>query len=100
MALYERAAIKREYVDRVLRALTEELAAIEHERWSHWQRYMHGKGEHQSDGSLVLPPELVARWERQMSVGYFELNDDEKQSDREQVSRYLEVIAAALAEGR
>jgi len=92
--------MKREYVDHVLSALTEELAALEHERWSHWQRYMHGKGQRQSDGSLVLPAELVARWERQMSTGYVELNDEEKKSDREQVCLYLPLIATALIDGR
>lgn len=80
----------------VLNDLVEELAAVEHERWSHWQRYMHGKGERQPDGSLVLPAELVARWEKQISRRYAELEDVEKESDREQVRRYLPLIASAL----
>jgi hypothetical protein len=91
--------MKREYVDRVLDAVVEELAGLEHERWSHWQRYMHGKGQRQADGSLVLPPDLVARWERQMSTAYGDLKDDEKESDREQVRRYLPLIANALVDG-
>jgi hypothetical protein len=52
-------------------ALIEELAAIEHERWSHWQRYVHAKAVRRPDGSLVLSAELV---------------------DREQVRRYLPVL--------
>ena len=88
--------MKQEQVDRILNGLVEELAAIEHERWSHWQRYMHGKGKRQADGSLVLPPELVERWERLSSRSYAELGDAEKESDREQVRRYLPVIASAL----
>ena len=73
-------------------ALIEELAAIEHERWSHWQRYVHGKSARQSDGSLVLPAELVERWERQFGMRYEDLPEDEKESDREQVRRYLPVL--------
>jgi hypothetical protein len=92
--------MKQEYVDHVLSALTEELAALDHERWSHWQRYMHGKGQRQSDGSLILPADLVSRWERQMSTGYVELSDEEKESDREQVRLYLPLIATALIDGR
>ena len=39
---------------------------------------------------------LVARWERQIATDYGALSDDEKESDREQVRRYLGLIAAAL----
>ena len=82
--------------DEVLNKLVETLAAIEHQRWSHWQRYMHNKGRRLSDGSLVLPPELVAHWDRQIDTPYDSLSDTEKESDREQVRRYLPIIAQAL----
>jgi len=68
------------------------LAAIEHERWAHWQRYVHDQCESKEDGSLVIPAELVARWEAQIKTPYNELTDDEQQSDREQVARYLPAI--------
>ena len=48
-------------------SLIEHLAAIEHERWSYWQRYMHSKGVRQADGSLTIPAHLVERWEKQMA---------------------------------
>lgn len=80
----------------ILNSLINELAAIEHERWSHWQRYMHSKGVRQADGSLALPAELVKRWERQAATAYGDLTDKEQESDREQVNRYLPIIAAAL----
>ncbi|EXG81178.1 hypothetical protein [Cryptosporangium arvum] len=76
--------------------LLEELAAVEHERWAHWQRYLHSRGERAADGSLVLPAELVERWERQIATPYAELSEAEKTSDREQVLRYLPVIEAVL----
>ena len=72
--------------------LAEKLASIEHERWSHWQRYLHGKGVKQADGSLILPADLVRRWEAQMSTSYADLSEADKQSDREQVYRYLPLI--------
>jgi hypothetical protein len=88
--------VERDEIESLLSSLEEPLAAVEHERWSHWQRYMHSKGERRPDGSLVLPSELVTRWEKQISTPYLELTDAEKESDREQVRRYLPMIAAAL----
>lgn len=83
-------------IAQLLNGLVEQLAAIEHERWAHWQAYMHSKGELQPDGSLLLPPDLVRRWQAQIDRPYSELSESEKESDREQVYRYLPVIAAAI----
>lgn len=82
--------------DQILDNLVDSLAAIEHERWAHWQRYMHGKAIKQSDGSLIIPAELVAKWERQIATPFEKLSDKEKDSDREQVSKYLPTIKKAL----
>ena len=87
-------------IEDTLHGLMETLAAVEHERWSHWQRYMHSKGIRQSDGSLLLPAEFVTRWEKQIATKYTELDDKEKESDREQVRKYLPLIASALADRR
>lgn len=67
----------------------EELAAIEHARWSHWQKYMHSKCEPGPNGCLIIPRELVERWERQANTDYERLPEAEKRSDRSQVLRYL-----------
>jgi hypothetical protein len=87
-----------EYIEHLLGGLVEELAAVEHERWSHWQRYVHSKCVRQGDGSLLLPADLVARWEKQIDTKYADLDDKERESDREQVRKYLPLIASALAE--
>lgn len=79
-----------------LEGMMETLATIEHERWSHWQRYMHGKGQVQPDGSLLIPAEFVSRWAKQMDMPYFALSEAEKESDREQVRKYLGTIVEAL----
>jgi hypothetical protein len=78
----------------LLAALTEQLAAIEHERWSRWQRYVHEKSVRQPDGSMLLPANLVERWEKQIATRYEELSDEEKESDREQVRGYLPLIVS------
>jgi hypothetical protein len=89
--------MRRKEVDEVLASLVEKLAALEHKRWAHWQRYMHSKGSRLPDGSLILPAELVARWEKQIDTNYVKLSDVEKESDRDQVRKYLPVIASAFA---
>ena len=87
-----------QHIKDLLGGLIEQLAAVEHERWSHWQRYVHSKCIRQPDGSLLLPANLVARWEKQIDTKYAELDDQERESDREQVRKYLPLIASALAE--
>lgn len=77
--------------------LIERLANLEHERWAHWQKYMHSKCEKKVDGSLVIPSDLVAKWERQISTSYFDLSEREKESDREQVNKYLPIILDTLS---
>lgn len=77
-------------------ALVDQLAAIEHERWAHWQRYMHGKASRQDDGTLIIPADLVARWEKQIDTPYASLSADEQESDKEQVERYLPIIEEAF----
>jgi hypothetical protein len=84
-------------LDDALAGLIERLAAIEHQRWSHWQTYVHSKGTKSPDGSLVLPADLVERWERQIATPYSELEEKEKQSDRDQVQRYLRLLSSDLA---
>ncbi|WP_174291598.1 hypothetical protein [Sphingomonas bacterium] len=84
------------WINEALEGLIEELAAIEHGRWSRWQRYMHGKSQQAEDGSLVVPADLAERWARQMRTEYHSLEEAERESDREQVREYLPIIAAAL----
>jgi hypothetical protein len=89
--------MERHRIEAALEAVLEQLATIEHERWAHWQRYMHGKAAKRPDGSLVIPADLVVRWEKQIATPYVELSDAEKESDRDQVRKYLPVITEALA---
>lgn len=78
--------------------LLEELAAIEHQRWGHWQLYLHKQCEPLDDGSLRIPAHLVRQWTRQATTNYANLTEQEKSSDREQVRRYLPTISRALRE--
>ena len=86
--------------------LREKLSAIEHERWADWQRYVHSvcyenKGiGGEPTGELIIPSELARGWERQIGTPYQELTEKEKDSDREQVDRYWQLITAQINQAR
>ena len=70
----------------------EPLANLEHERWSHWQKYLHSQCIRNDDGSLTIPKELVERWERQINTNYSELSSKEKNSDRNEARKTINLI--------
>jgi len=84
-------------IEAALDDLVERLAAIEHDRWSRWQRHLHSRCASQDkNGTLLIPAQLVSRWERQLATSYAELSEEEKESDREQVRKYLPLIKEHL----
>ncbi len=87
-----------------IQKLKEQLAAIEHERWADWQRYMHSKMRGNallgSDGpyGYYVSAGQFEGWERQINTPYDELSEREKDSDREQVERYWPLIESLMQE--
>ncbi len=71
--------------------MRELLADISHQIWSHWMRYMFTTGKFNEDGSWTMPAWAAARWQRQMETDYSALSKFEKESDREQADKILEV---------
>lgn len=72
--------------------LFEQLADIEHQRWADWQKYLHSKCTPIMGGDLLIHSEDVEHWERQIKTDYKNLSEKEKDSDREQVMRYWDLI--------
>jgi len=75
--------------------LMEKLAYHEHTRWADWQKYLHSKMEitRATCGDIIyFPTELYKHWERQIKTDYKNLSEQEKDSDREQVMRYFNLI--------
>lgn len=85
----------------------EKLADKQHEIWSHWMKYQFSKCKPQviksfnsktkqeeeiKTGNLVIPNELVNRWFSQMHTPYSELTEKEKESDREQVRKFADLL--------
>ena len=95
----------------------EKLAALEHESWSGWTKWMLSQIEHEAAvigddfyvRDLVMQLPCFKRWTRQMSTPYSELSEKEKESDRVEVRKKLEIyerespalkkIAAIIAVG-
>lgn len=72
--------------------IIEILSKVVHERWAHWQKYLHSVCKRNEDGSLTIPKEKVERWERQIKTEYKDLSEKEKDSDREQAYEYLKAL--------
>jgi hypothetical protein len=69
----------------------EKLAALAHEQWAGWMRYMFEQSIVDSHGQLIVPAPLLKRWQRQAGTPYRHLPEEEKESDRTEADR---VIAA------
>lgn len=70
--------------------LREELAALEHEQWGIWTRYM----------IRNFTKENVDRWKKQMVTPYKSLSEKEKRSDRVGADRVLELFERLVRKGR
>jgi hypothetical protein len=90
----------------------ERLAALEHEQWVHWTRYMLEELKPLLDLACRLDVLLTVetlhradaidqalgarrRWARQMNTAYADLSEKEKDSDREWADRVLEITGTA-----
>jgi hypothetical protein len=74
--------------------LRERLAALEHDQWAGWLKYLFEKSTESNDGRVEIPASLVARWKRQMKTPYFDLPENEKESDRAEADKVLSAIQA------
>jgi len=70
----------------------EELAELVHKQWVGWMAYLFGKCETDHDGALTIPSWAVRRWKRQMGTPYFDLSEEEKESDRKEADKILELF--------
>ena len=76
----------------------EALAEYAHKAWAGWMEYLFTKCEEHPDGTAVIPKWAVDRWVRQKGTAYSELPETEKESDRDEARRILEIIAHHRAE--
>lgn len=82
------------------RELIEKLAEAEHAGWARWMKYVFSQCIANEDGSLTIPAELAAQWQRQIDTSYGDLSEPEKEADRREVRRILPLIRAWFRRGR
>ena len=80
-----------EYVIEVDDILREDLASISHAIWAHWMSYLFSKCE-DDDLGMVIQWDDAERWKRQVKTPYAELTEREKDSDREQADKIIDVL--------
>jgi len=71
----------------------EELAKYAHVAWSGWMKHIFRKSTINSDGTITIPKWAVDRWTRQSNIDYQDLPEEEKESDRKEAMRILEVLS-------
>lgn len=72
--------------------IVENLADVSHQIWSHWIKYQFSKCEKDKEGNLIIPKNLVERWETQANTDYEDLCENEKNSDKEQAKKILKAL--------
>ena len=71
--------------------LVEKLADLEHKRWSNWQTWCHKiLREHCPSEAME---KVLARWDKQIAMDYKDLSEREKEMDREEAKKTLEVLS-------
>jgi len=74
----------------------EQLASVQHEIWSHWMKYLYSRWYKVGEERLDIPLEELKRWQRQMQTPYTDLTPKEKDSDREQADKVLNVLVESM----
>lgn len=76
--------------------MLDKIAAIQHQIWSHWMKYLFEVSVQNEDGSVTIPASKVNRWKCQMNTSYDDLSDSEKLSDIEQAMKVIAEIDIAI----
>jgi len=77
----------------------EKIAELCHKQWSGWMEYLLSKcfperGQFDKEtGNLVIPAWAVNRWKRQMITPHSKLSEEEKNSDRDEAERFLNLLS-------
>ena len=74
--------------------MREKLAEFAHKQWSGWMEYLFSKCSVNNDGTATIPKWAVDRLTRQINTNYENLDEQEKESDRNEADGMIDVIMA------
>ncbi|MCK4824813.1 hypothetical protein KA005_54180 [bacterium] len=81
--------------------MREKLAELCHKQWSGWMEYLFSKCEVENISdiygsvikqNIIMPAWGVKRWKKQMNTPYQKLSEEEKESDRKEADRFLDLL--------
>ena len=84
--------------------MREKLADYAHETWTGWMRHIfsvsrwqpvgmiEGTQMHNGDWVVIIPAWAVRNWTRQMAISYSHLSESEKDLDRAEADKILEIV--------
>lgn len=73
-------------------SLREDLANLAHRQWSGWMEHLFSKATTHVGGSVHIHSGDAERWKRQIKTPYVNLSEAEKDSDRKEADRVVEVL--------
>lgn len=72
--------------------LKEQLADYAHDAWCGWMQYLFKKSKKNNNGTVTIPKWAVDRWSRQANTLYDKLSEDEKESDRDEAKKMIDIL--------
>ncbi len=69
----------------------EKLAEYAHDAWAGWMEYLLEQCSINLQGDCVIPRKSYKRWYRQMKTPYADLPEREKESDRYEADRMIDI---------
>ena len=74
----------------------EKIAAAVHESWAHWMDHLFRQCESDGSGGMVIPAQLVERWQRQIETPYDALSVEEQALDLKEADRILKAVGQQI----
>ncbi len=78
--------------NRTLIKLREDFSDQAHKSWAGWMQWVFENGTMNPDGTFTINADKVGRWQRQINTEYPDLSEQEKNSDRIEADKFLEIL--------